>query len=210
MSLFGQLTEKSWTIQGPLEELRPADVVAGAVRRTGLWTFLGVVSALFGLFISAYFVRSDYPDWVPVEDPGVLWLNTLLLVLASIAFQLARGAAERGDRRRTQAQLLIGGVLTLAFLSGQYWAWEQLRLTGAYVVSDAAYAFFFLLTGLHGLHLAGGLYVWLRVMVRMGRSSDHNNVNQLNKLRLSVELCSTYWHYLLLVWLVLFGLLLNT
>lgn len=210
MGLFAQLTEKSWTIHGPLDELPPADVVAGSVRRTGLRTFLGVVTALFGLFLAAYFLRSDYPDWVPVEDPAVLWLNTILLVFASVAFQLARSAAERGDRKRTQRELLIGGVLTLAFLTGQYWAWEQLSNTGAYVVSDVAYAFFFLLTGLHGLHLAGGLYVWLRVMVRMGRSSDHNNVNQLNKLRLSVELCSTYWHYLLLVWLVLFGLLLNT
>lgn len=210
MNLFAQLTDKSWATHGPLDELRPADVIAGSVRRTGLWAFLGVVSAIFGLFIAAYFLRSDYPDWVPVEDPAMLWLNTLVLVFASIAFQMARSAAERGDRKRTQRELLIGGVLTLAFLTGQYWAWEQLSSTGAYAVSDAAYAFFFLLTGLHGLHLAGGLYVWLRVMVRMWRRSDQNNVNQLNKLRLSVELCSTYWHYLLLIWLVLFGLLLNT
>lgn len=210
MNLFEQLTEKSWAIHGPLEELPPADVIAGSVRRTGLWTLLGVVSALFGLFIAAYFLRSDYPDWVPVEDPSVLWLNTVVLILASIAFQLARNAAERGDRKRTQRELLVGGVLTLAFLGGQYWAWGELSSTGAYVISDVAYAFFYLLTGLHALHLAGGLYVWVRVMVRMWRADTRNNVNQLNKLRLSVELCSTYWHYLLLIWLALFGLLLNT
>jgi len=210
MGLFAALTDKSWATHGPLEELPSGEIQMASALRTGLRTFLGVATALFGLFISAYFVRSDYADWVPVEDPSVLWANTVVLILASVALQFSRNAATSGDRQRMQLGLLLGGLLTLAFLGGQYWAWEQLRATGAYAVSDAAYAFFFLLTGIHGLHLAGGLYVWLRVMGRLGARNAQEDVTQANKLRLSIELCSVYWHFLLLIWLVLFALLLNT
>jgi len=65
-------------------------------------------------------------------------------------------------------------------------------------------AFFLLLTAMHGIHLVGGLAVWARATLRAVRGADFARV------RLSVELCTVYWHYLLLVWLVLFGLLLQT
>jgi cytochrome c oxidase subunit 3 len=210
MGLFASLTDKSWETHGPLEELPSGEIQLASAWRTGLFTFLGVASALFALFISAYFVRSDYADWVPVEDPNLLWANTAILILASLALQFARNAATSGDRQRMRLGLLLGGLLTLAFLGGQYWAWQQLSATGAYAASDAAYAFFFLLTGIHGLHLAGGLYVWLKVMVRLGQRNEQGDVTQANQLRLSIELCSVYWHFLLVIWLVLFALLLNT
>jgi cytochrome c oxidase subunit III len=82
-------------------------------------------------------------------------------------------------------------------------AWRQLQAAGYYATSNPANAFFYVLTGLHGLHLLGGLFVWAGAASRMyqGRAGT---------TRLSVELCTVYWHYLLLIWLVLFGLLLIT
>jgi cytochrome c oxidase subunit 3 len=73
------------------------------------------------------------------------------------------------------------------------------------MASNPATAFFYLLTGVHGLHLLGGLFVWGKTIVRMAQGGV-----ELIDLRLSVELCTVYWHYLLLVWLVLFTLLLAT
>jgi cytochrome c oxidase subunit 3 len=70
---------------------------------------------------------------------------------------------------------------------------------------NPAVAFFYVLTAIHGLHLLGGLLVWSRTLLRMWTPRV-----ELIEVRLSVELCSVYWHYLLLVWLVLFGLLLYT
>ena len=78
------------------------------------------------------------------------------------------------------------------------------RPPGYYAAGNPANAFFYLLTGVHGLHLLGGLVVWVRTAARMARGAE------LDDVRLSVELCTVYWHYLLLVWLVLFGLLLLT
>ncbi|MAF48028.1 MAG: hypothetical protein CMM10_07190 [Rhodospirillaceae bacterium] len=98
--------------------------------------------------------------------------------------------------------LLWGGVLTFAFLAGQLFVWRQLADLGYYADSNSANAFFYLLTALHGLHMLGGLVAWWRSISRLRRGGS------VADLRLSVELCTVYWHYLLLIWLILFGLLL--
>lgn len=83
-------------------------------------------------------------------------------------------------------------------------AWGQLSDEGYYLNSNPANAFFYLFTGLHALHLLGGLWVWSRTTLRVLAGVE------LEEVRLSVELCRTYWHYLLGVWIVLFGMLLST
>jgi cytochrome c oxidase subunit 3 len=100
--------------------------------------------------------------------------------------------------------LLVGGVCTALFLSGQLVAWQQLSASGYLMTGNPANAFFYLLTALHGLHLLGGMWVWGRTTTRVLTGADVESV------RLSVELCTVYWHYLLLVWIGLFGLLLST
>lgn len=181
--------------------------------RVGLWVFLAVITSLFGLFISAYYMRMGHGhgadaalhDWTAVKEPGVLWVNTALLILASLAMQWAKWSVGRGSAERTKEGLLLGGLLTLAFLAGQLYAWRVLQTTGVIQPSDPAIAFFYLLTAVHGLHLLGGLFVWGRTLWRMQRARP-----ELIDVRLSVELCTVYWHYLLLVWLGLFVLLLST
>ncbi len=179
--------------------------LAFAPARIGLWLFLAVVTSFFGLFLSAYGIRMDLGDWRPLAEPNLLWLNTVLLVLSSAAFQLTRGVARRGDVTGMKTGLLTAGVLAFAFLVGQFAAWRELEASGQYMSSNSANAFFYLLTGLHGIHLLGGLYVWGRTTSRVWRGGA-----ALPDVRLSIQLCSIYWHYLLLVWLVLFGLLMLT
>ena len=97
----------------------------------------------------------------------------------------------------------LGGAFAVAFLAGQYVAWRHLQAAGYYAAANPANAAFYLLTGVHALHLAGGLVAWARSATRMARGATPE------EMRLGVELCTVYWHYLLLVWLVLFGLLLR-
>ncbi|HCF73996.1 MAG: hypothetical protein CMK60_01755 [Proteobacteria bacterium] len=145
-----------------------------------------------------------YADWQPLPVPAMLWLNTAILILSSFTLQWARNAA-RGDRADSVRHgLLAGGVLAFAFLVGQFLVWRQLGSLGYFVDSNPSNSFFYLITGLHGLHLLGGLIAWLRASVRLWRGAE------VAKIRLSVELCAVYWHFLLLVWLVMFGLLLVT
>ena len=169
-----------------------------------LTTFLAVATSFFALILSAYALRMDLGDWVPLTEPQLLWANTAVLVLASVAFQWTRNQAVHGNEGRIRPGLLLTGALTFAFLAGQWIAWLQLDAAGHYLTSNPSAAFFYLLTATHGLHILGGLYVWARATVRSFTGGD------ADALKHSVELCTIYWHFLLLVWLVLFGMMLST
>jgi cytochrome c oxidase subunit 3 len=208
--LVRNLSARSWETAGPVVELnayRHAEIVPA---RLGLWIFLAVVTSLFGLFITAYYMRmshshggmSGHSDWISIPKPTILWLNTVCLVASSIAMQWARLAVSKGSARATRLSLAAGGTLTLVFLIGQLAAWAQVHDSPFFSPSNPAVAFFYVLTAIHGAHLLGGLYVWGRTLIRLGAQRV-----SLVDSRLTVELCSVYWHYLLLVWLVLFGLL---
>ena len=170
--------------------------------QVGLWVFMAVATSLFALLITAYHMRMVEADWTDLQLPSVLWLNTAVLVLASVAMQWTLVAARRGQPDVVRMGLASGGVFSFAFLAGQIWAWQQLNASGHYSALNPAYAFFILLTALHGIHLLGGLAVWARATVRAARGFD------FNKVRLSVELCTVYWHFLLVVWAALFAVLL--
>jgi len=208
-----RLTARPWEAQGNTAGREAAGVLDPAPARTGLWVFLAVLTSLFALCITGYWMRMGHGpaagvapiDWRPLTEPRVLWLNTALLVLGSVSMQWARHAADRGDAARTQIAWLCGGVFAAAFIVGQGIAWRQLQAAGAYAASNPANAAFYLLTGLHAVHLIGGLVAWVRTSLRMFRADS-----TVESTRLSVELCTVYWHFLLLVWLVLFGLLLKT
>jgi len=209
MSLLSKITVKPWEHAGDVDGLPgeglPGEFDAGrAASRTGLFMFLAVISSFFLLFIISYYTRAQFPDWEVLSDPNVLWLNTGVLVLASVALQMASNAARSGSLSAMRNLLLAGGVLTVVFIAGQLVAWEQLVAAGYYAADNPAYAFFYLFTGLHALHLLGGIWFMGQLAFRMRQARKQEKVRQ------SVALCATYWHYLLLIWLVLFTLFLRT
>lgn len=170
-----------------------------------LLTLLAVVSSFFALILSAYALRMELGDWVPMTEPQLLWTNTVMLIVASAVFQWTRNATVKGQDSRLQPGLLITGVLTLGFVLGQYVAWQQLQNSGQFISSNPSNAFFYFLTGAHAIHILGGLYVWARATAKVVLGTG-----EAVAIRRSIELCTIYWHFLLLVWLVLFGLLLST
>ncbi len=198
------LNSQPWEANDPLENQPGRGVINTDPAKIGLLSFIAVVTSLFALFLSAYLMRMKLGDWRPLAEPNLLWLNTAVLVLASVAFQSARGAARRGQPLTVKIGLLVGGACTILFLFGQLMAWQQLNASGFFMTGNPANSFFYLLTALHGLHLLGGLWVWGRTTMRILTGADAESV------RLSVELCTVYWHYLLLVWIGLFALLLST
>ncbi|MGO9930604.1 MAG: cytochrome c oxidase subunit 3 [Steroidobacteraceae bacterium] len=215
--LIRKLNTRSWERHGSSVHVRHTRGDLGEVNvppaRIALWVFLAVITSLFGLFISAYFIRMGHGhgangmirDWHAVSKPPILWFNTAMLVLSSVAMQTARSALKSGKSARVRGFLFAGGAFAILFIAGQLIGWHELRAAGYGMASGPASAFFYLLTGVHGLHLLGGLIVWLKTMARM-----RTRAVELIDVRLSIELCTVYWHYLLLVWLVMFALLLST
>ena len=200
------LDVKPWIEQRPLADATDhgSDGLSLPPVKVGLGVFLAVATSLFALSISAYLMRREGADWRPLAQPMVLWFNTAMLILGSVFFQRAKSAAKSGQIDGVRFGLLAGGAFTFVFLAGQLWAWQQLNAAGYFLTTNPANAFFYLLTALHGLHLLGGLWVWAKTAAKMQRGV------KVEEVRLSVELCTVYWHFLLVVWLVLFGLLLFT
>jgi cytochrome c oxidase subunit 3 len=202
VSIFQELTAKSWaTDQGKVDDLYAGRASSGLAKKLALRVFLAVVAVLFMLLVTAYGGRMAYEDWRPAPQVSLLWANTFVLILSSVAMQWAQYSVRRGRMDAMRAGLLAGGAFTVVFLFGQVLAWRQLGAMVYFEVSNPAIAFFYLITGLHGLHLLGGLVAWGRTVVKVWGNFDAAKVRQ------SVELCTVYWHFLLLVWLVLFGLL---
>jgi cytochrome c oxidase subunit III len=191
---------KPWLEVGAIGEVADTGASSLPAATIGLGVFLAVVSSLFALFISAYFMRMQVADWAELPSPKLLWFNTGVLILSSVALQYAQVAARRGRIVDVGDGLIAGGLFALTFLVGQLFAWQQLNAAGYFLAANPANAFFYLLTGVHGLHLLGGL-------VALGRAAGKVWRGELGQVRLSVQLCAIYWHFLLALWLVLFSLL---
>lgn len=196
-----RLMAKPWLEAGAAGDLPGADAMIWPAAKIGLGVFLAVAGSLFALFMSAYAMRMNMVDWRTLPVPGLLWFNTGVLVLSSVALQWAYVAARRDDMGDVIIGLCAGGASAVTFLIGQLLAWQQLRAAGYFVASNPANSFFYMITAAHGLHLMGGLVALGRTIARVWRGAE------MAQVRLSVELCTIYWHFLLLVWLVLLGLL---
>ena len=204
MNLFKALTEKPWEVQGEIADPGAGEGEVLPPAYLGLKVFLAVVTVVFSLLIATYAGRMGLGDWRPLHEPWLLWPNTAVLILSSIALHWAVVNARRGDTDGLRLGLLAGGALAAVFLIGQLAAWRQLIALGYYASSNPANAFFYLITGMHGLHLLGGLVAWGRAMAKLRRGYE------IARLGASVELCAIYWHFLLAVWLIVFALMLFT
>ncbi|WP_432720714.1 cytochrome c oxidase subunit 3 [Jeongeupia wiesaeckerbachi] len=172
--------------------LPAAPASPNAAAKLGLWVLMAVITVLFLQFIQAYAVRQGSPDWLRPPEPTLLRWNTLALLLASAALQSAVMLP------RGKTALLLGGVFGCIFLAGQLGAWQQLHAQGYLVAGNPANSFFYLLTGMHGVHVLGGLLTWGWLLARARRGLD---------VALEARLCARYWHFLLLIWLLLYAVL---
>jgi cytochrome c oxidase subunit III len=199
-AVASRLTAKPWDNR---QQAGDVGALRSSPQRIGLWVFMAVVTSLFSLFLTAYSMRMHHSiGWCHLTIPSILWFNTGVLLAASLVLQFAANAAGDGRRQFARAALLAAGVLSIGFLAGQVAAWRAVGPSLYFVQGSPAIAFFYVLTIVHGLHLVGGLYVLGRSSLRFSRGAE------LVDLRQSLSLCATYWHFLLLVWLAVFGVLL--
>jgi cytochrome c oxidase subunit III len=202
-----RLMAKPWLEEGVLGEFPGTGASTLPAAKIGLGVFLAVIGSLFALLISAYVMQIglaeiSLTDWRPPAAPRrLLWINTGMLTLSSIWLLEAQIGVRRGQKDEVKIGLLAGGASACVFLAGQLLAWRQLTEAGYFLASNPANSFFYLITGVHGLHVLGGVVALGRTIGKLRRGLE------MDQLRLSVELCAIYWHFLLLVWLVFFSLL---
>ncbi len=169
--------------------------------KLALWMFLATVTMLFAAFTSAYIVRRSGTDWRHVALPSILWINTAILALSSIAVEFAHTHGTRRRWRASAIAMLIAVALGVTFLSGQVAAWRQLAAAGVYLPTNPHSAFFFMMTGAHAVHVMAALAV-----LAWGTSVTIRAEREPRGWSARLSLCRTFWHYLGGVWVFLFAL----
>jgi cytochrome c oxidase subunit 3 len=150
---------------------------------------------------SAFLVRRGTgSDWIPVHIPTILWVNTVVLLASSLTLELARRQLASADLPGFRRLWTVTTFLGLLFLAGQLLAWRQLALQGIFVASNPGSSFFYIFTGLHGVHLLGGISALLYVAVR--------NFEKAKVSRpVAAEIVGHYWHFMDALWVFLLALL---
>ena len=202
-SFFSLISQKPWEAsQSILDNEHNGKTLAISKAKLGVRTVMVVSTVIFSLFVVSYSDRMLIHDWRSLSEPWLLWVNTLILILTSIIFHRTKVLADKNEFEKTKNSLFVVGFLTFAFITGQLLVWQYFVNLGQYASSNPANAFFYVLTALHALHVLGGLYFWAKTTTQLFKS----NYN-ISKIKQNVELCAIYWHFLLVVWLVLFGLM---
>ena len=179
----------------PAARTTPAAFRHPADPTVGMGLALTAIGMLFIALTSAYIVRQGIdPLWQTIRMPAILLFNTGILLASSLTLEQARrGAAPSGDV--PAAWLWATLALGLVFLAGQWMAWRQLSAAGVYLASNAHSSFFYLLTALHGLHLAGGILALGWLCLRRATA------------RHWVGTTAFYWHFMGGLWVYLLALL---
>ena len=174
--------------------------------RVGVWVAMASILMLFVALTSAYIVRSaSATDWRPVAMPKVLWLSTALIIISSLTIEVARRSLKQQRNSVYVRWLMVTAALGLGFLGSQIFAWRQLARQGVYLASNPFSSFFYLLTAAHGLHLLGGLCALAYLLMRTSKAAAHVD-SELKRIG-AVEAATTYWHFMDVLWIGLFGLL---
>jgi cytochrome c oxidase subunit III len=167
-----------------------------------LWLFLVTIVMLFAGLTSAYLVRSTDGDWLMFDLPSTFLVSTAVIILSSVTMQVSYWAAQHNNQKMLVSGMSVTIILGVVFLVLQYQGLfvdlfgQKVFLGGRY--SNPAGSFVYLLSLVHGFHLISGLIFLLIVLF----SSTKNEVNKDNLLQ--IEMCTTYWHFLDLLWIYLF------
>ena len=211
MQLFKTLQEKPWL---PTEfeqhtNLFPSVRNKEKAASTALKFFLAMITVIFFLFTVTFLQRTQSFDfqalsgepWLPFTNSRMLWQNSAYLLIASISIILAKKLAELQSFKGVIISLTATALFTLLFIGGQVQVWQQLNQSGFYIYANPANSYYFLLTGVHALHIVAGVLVFMRCIWHFSLDLSYQ------RLASSLKLCALYWHFLLFIWLFLFFLL---
>ncbi len=172
-------------------------------KKFAMWLFIVTVCMLFAAWTSAYIVKRAEAGWTEIVIPDQFWINSVIIVISSFTMVWAQRSAKRDNLEMLKLALSITTILGVAFLVGQWISWGKLvAMNEHFTGGNVSHSFLYVLTGIHGLHIIGGIVFLLIVLF----STFKYQVHSKNMLRL--QLCATFWHFLGVLWLYLFAFLL--
>jgi cytochrome c oxidase subunit 3 len=162
---------------------------------------MGSVVMMFAGFTSAYVVKRNQTNWLEFNLPPVFWYSTAVILLSSLTVHLAQKSFKARDMARYRSLITVTACLGIAFVVMQFFGFKYLVDHGVQIIgsgSNPAGSFLGVITGVHMLHVLGGV-VALAIMFAKAFSKHKKNYSSI-----SIELASTYWHFVDALWIYLF------
>lgn len=185
-----------------LEAKEPQETLSMDPKKFILWLFIVSIIMLFASQTSAYLVRRAEGNWLEFTVPLIFSYSTVVLFLSSISMHVAYLAAKKDNFLVLKIAISITFAFGLAFLWMQFEGWKDLVTQNVYLVGNPSGSFFYVFTFLHGVHLITGLIVLCAAFVAAFQMKVH-----AKSLR-RIGICTTYWHFLDILWIYLFVFLL--
>jgi cytochrome c oxidase subunit 3/cytochrome o ubiquinol oxidase subunit 3 len=171
------------------------------LRKTAMWVFLGSECVFFGAMISTFLLYRNTTNGGPgseIFDIPFTSASSFVLLMSSLTMVLAHNAFEKKDLRQTRVWLIGTALLGSTFIAGQIFEFTEFIDKGLTLPTSPFGSSFYMLTGFHGIHVAVGvlLLAAMAVLSLSGRLYDDRGLN--------VELIGLYWHFVDIVWIVIF------
>lgn len=175
--------------------------------RVVTWFLLVIVLMTFGGLIGAYVViaTNNVLEWRPFALPTAVWVSTILIVISSITYHFAKSAVDASRQGDARKWFIATTVLGAMFISSQLIAWFALSNSGILVYGNPYAGFFYILTGVHAIHVLGGIVALGAVLLRSW--NDALAAKEHEYRRNLARSVGWYWHFMGILWLVLFVLL---
>lgn len=163
-----------------------------------LWVGLASIIMMFAGLTSAYIVKSNEPKWTSVELPTIFWYSTAVMLLSSVTAQMALRSFKDRQMGSYRRLITITALIGMIFIFLQCVGFNTLWSSGITLKGSGAAQFMYVIFGLHGLHVIGGVIALLVIFLK-AFSSSIRNYNPV-----PVEVISTYWHFVDILWIYLF------
>ena len=180
---------------------------ADGASRSGVWVAIFAITMFFAAFTSALFVREGSAvDWTHLVLPRILYANTMVLLLGSLTLVMASRVVnahvllDSHAVKTVMVWLIATLVLGSLFIAGQYEAWRQLAAQGLFLSTNPNSSFFYVFTGMHILHLLGGIAALVYLIGQLAGS--HTTFR-----RAAFQNTAIYWHFMGVLWLYLLFIL---
>ncbi len=162
-----------------------------------LWVGIGSLVMMFAGLTSAYIVKRNQANWQTFDLPVLFWYSTAAIIVSSVTAYLATKAFKERAMRRYRQMLVATFLLGVLFIVLQLLGFWQLWSKGITLQANVSYSFLYVIVGLHAVHVIGGV-IALLVLFAKAFSSKKRIYNSI-----PIELASTYWHFVDILWIYL-------
>jgi len=166
-----------------------------------LWVAIGSICMMFAAFTSAYIVKRNQSKWLDIDLPSAFWVSTIVIVISSITIHLALKSFKAREMSRYRLLITVTAVLGIAFCLSQFYGFSELKNNGIQIFgqgSNPAASFLGVIVGFHVLHVLAGVIAILFIFIKAYSSKVKNYSG------VPIEMISTFWHFVDLLWIYLF------